>query len=513
MRALLVVLLAILVAGVLSCERKSIQPTNVILITVDTLRPDRLGAYGLDDAGTPNIDALAERGTSFTRAYSPMGRTTPALASLMTGLWPHRHGAREVAYNVERGTFLTTPFKAAGFATIGVSSNPVAGKKYGFATDFDSFEEQMSGHSLWVTARAVEQLSAVPSTQPLFLWTHYFDPHWFYSPPKDWEREDARECTALQKMSRGLRESNHDGVAAHALRSCWSAYQSEVAYSDHGIGKLLEALAQHGRLDNSLIVFTADHGESFGENGTYYAHGLDAHDVDVRVPLIVAGPGVRKNARRDEVIRLVDLAPTILSVMGIPAASPVEPELVDGEDLSPLLRSWWPDWDERLTFAESGNASMLDDYSHLLSGRPRAGYCINSGDYSLCWKDDATPALYDRSRDPRLEQDLREAEPDRYRAMMDAKRRWPPGSARHRSVSDGRFKLVESPRFEGGFDQHLWDLEADPLESVDVRDEHPRVFARLEEALSTWTAELPRYQQTPLSDEQEAQLRALGYIQ
>jgi arylsulfatase len=503
----------ILVLALLGCERKPPVPTNVILITVDTLRPDRIGAYGMDAAGTPHIDALARRGTLFARAYSPMGRTTPALASLMTGLWPHHHGAREVAYKVEHGTFLTSPLKEAGFTTIGVSANPVAGQKYGFATDFDYFEEQMSGHSLWVTGKAVEQLRAVPQDKRLFLWAHYYDPHWAYFPPPDWRREDAGECDSLMKMSRGLRESNGDGSAARALPSCWSAYQSEVVYADHGIGKLLEALRAEGRLDNSLIVFTADHGESFGENGTYYAHGLDAHDADVRVPLIVAGPGVRRDARRNEVIRLVDLAPTILSIMGIPLGDYAESPGIDGEDLSHLLRSWWPDRDERLTFAESGNASMLDDYTHLLSGRPRAGYCINEGDYSLCWKDDAVPAMYDRSRDPRMENDLKETEPDRYQAMMAAKRRWPPGSARHRSVSDGRFKLVESPRFEGGFAQYLWDLETDPLESVDVRDEHPRVFARLEKALSAWTTELPEYRQAPLTKEQEAQLRALGYIQ
>ncbi len=257
------VALAILVVAALGCERKSVVPTNLILITVDTLRPDRLGAYGLEAAETPNIDALARRGTLFTRAYSPMGRTTPALASLMTGLWPHHHGAREVAYKVERGTFLTAPLKAAGFATIGVSSNPVGGKKYGFATDFDSFDELMSGPSQWVTNRAVEQLSAIHPTKRLFLWAHYFDPHWFYIPPKDWQRDDANQCTDLRKMSRGLRESNHDGAAARALQSCWSAYQSVVSYADHGIGKLLEALAQQGRLENSLIVVTADHGESF----------------------------------------------------------------------------------------------------------------------------------------------------------------------------------------------------------------------------------------------------------
>ena len=156
----LLTLLVALTAEIFGCDRKPPIPENLILITVDTLRADRIGAYGKEGAGTPNLDALASSGTTFTRAYAPMGRTTPALASMMTGLWPHHHGSREVGHKVERGTFLATHLKGAGFATIGITANRLAGKKQGFSTDFDVFEEHPNDASV-TTDRAVEAVGNV----------------------------------------------------------------------------------------------------------------------------------------------------------------------------------------------------------------------------------------------------------------------------------------------------------------------------------------------------------------
>lgn len=494
------------------CESKPPASANLILITVDTLRPDRIGAYGGRGAKTPHIDALAKAGTTFTHAYAPMARTTPALASMLTGLWPHHHGSREVHRRVKRGTFLTTSLKNAGFATIAITANPAAGSKQGFDVDFDVFQENLRFKANAVTDRAIEALQAVPETERVFLWAHYYDPHWPYSPPKASRRTGTEACGALLKLSRGVKQSNQGGRSAEALASCWSAYDSEIEYVDHEIGRLLEALRQSGRLDDALVVFTSDHGENFGEDGLFYSHGRSVHDAGLRVPLIVTGRGVRQAKQEDTPVRLIDLPPTIFTMLGL--TFPENAPEMDGTDYGRVL---WKGSTTRtpgaLAFSESGGALIVDDYTALLSGRPRTGYCLNQDAYSLCWKGRKAPALYDRSQDLDMTQDLRDKEPARYLALVQAKDRWEPGKTRQRAVSSGRLKLVERPRLGGGYDRSLYDLLADYSETKDVREQFPEDFARLSAALDIWLEGVPGYVPEALTNEEEAQLKALGYVQ
>lgn len=495
------------------CEGKPVTPA-LILITVDTLRPDRIGTYGEPGAETPHIDALAKRGTTFTRAYTPMARTTPALASLMTGLWPHHHGSREVHRKVKRGTFLTTPLKRAGFATIAVTANTAAGSKQGFDADFDVFEENLRFRADAVTNKAIKAVVSVPQDQPVFLWAHYYDPHWPYEPSKSWRRDDTDACKKLLKLSRGVKQSNQGGRSAKALGSCWDAYDSEVAFVDHEIGRLLEALRRVGRLKDAVVVFTSDHGENFGEDGLFFAHGRSVHDAGLLVPLIVSGPGVPRGEQTDRLIRLVDLPPTILSMLGVEHTVPSS--LIDGVNYAAVLREGTNDSQEpptELAFAESGGALIRDDHTALLSGRHRTGYCLNHDGYSLCWKGRKAPALYNLSRDPEMKHDLREEEPDRFLAFEHARGRWDPGKTRQRSVSDGRFKLIERPRLSGGYDRSLHELSTDYSETQDVHEQFPTDFARLSTALDVWVEGVPGYVPEALTDVEEAQLRALGYVE
>ena len=508
------VLLLLVGSMTVGCDRKPTAPANLILITVDTLRADRIGAYGKRDAKTPHIDALAKTGTTFTHAYAPMARTTPALASLLTGLWPHHHGSREVHRKVRRGTFIASSLKRAGFATLAVTANPVAGTRQGFDVGFDVFVENMRFGATAVTDRAIKAVRAVPEDERVFLWAHYYDPHWPYKPPKGWRRGGSERCGDLSQLSRGVKQSNQGGYSAKALGSCWQAYDSEIAYVDHEIGRLLEALREFGRLQDALIVFTSDHGENFGEDGLFFAHGRSVHDAGLRVPLIIAGRGVRQGAREETLIRLIDLAPTILSVMGV--ASLQRLPVADGVDYARVLydgRRRPLELPTELAFAESGGALIVDDYTALLSGRVRTGYCLNHGEYSLCWKGAAAAALYNRNRDPEMTHDLREQEPERFLEMEQARHRWKPGNARQRAVSDGRFKLIKRPRLGGGYGRSLYDLRTDRSETQDVRRQFPVDAARLEAALNAWAEEVPGYAPEALTSEEEAQLRALGYVQ
>ena len=140
-------------------------------------------------------------------------------------------------------------------------------------------------------------------------------------------------------MSRGARESNHAGESARALSVCSSAYQGEVSFADHKSDGSFVPLDEEGRLRNALVVVTSDHGENLGEDGTYYAHGLGVHDAELRIPLIFSGPGIPKNRRRTNVVRLEDLPSTLLSILSVPERSGLSGPQKDGRDhrLVPLV--------------------------------------------------------------------------------------------------------------------------------------------------------------------------------
>jgi len=491
-------------------------PPDLIVISIDTLRPDRLGAYGARAAQTPSIDALAARGTTFLNAFVPMGLTTPALASMLTGLWPHEHGSREVREPITHGEVVTEAIRASGYTTLGVIANPAAGRGLGLEKGFQTFVQvgDQGSQERWnagdVTDHASALVEAAPGDKPVFLWAHYLDPHWPYEAPDTEDHAATAGCSKLrEEISRGARASNAGGLSHERLDDCWGAYDQEITYTDTQVGRLIEELRKQKRLDNAVVLFTADHGENFGEGGLYYSHGANAHDASLRVPLIIAGSGFAKGAVRREVVRIIDVAPTLLSLATVPetnwpsmpGASQVE---ASGKDqTTPGL----------LAFGESGGSPVLGNHARLLSGHLMSGYCINKDEYALCWRGLNVPTLHNWQRDPKLTQDLRAKEPALYAEMLRARERWRPGKTRERSVSDGRFKLVERPLFEGGYARGLYDTQEDWAEVIDVQAQHPEVYAKLAGELDAWTATIPDHVPQALSEEAAAQLRELGYIE
>lgn len=488
------------------------RPLNLILISVDTARADRYGPYGYEGARTPIVDRLAKEGTTFEYAIVPMPRTTPTLASIMTGLLPHEHGARDVSSRIRRGRRLASILKARGFSTAGVSGNPAAGKREGFSRGFDAFEElAFRDRASKVTDTALALASKTPDDAQLFLWAHYLDPHTPYRAPNAFRNASQEQCDALSDIERGRRRVNAGGHSEKALEECSGAYDAEVAYADSEVGRLLAGLRKAGRLDHAVVVFTSDHGENLGEWGAYYGHGTNVHDSAVRVPLVVAGAGVPKGARVTEPIGLHDLTPTMLSLMGV---APAERAKMSGKDYGGWLGRDVEKPDAgQLAYAQSAGALLINYDKAIISGRRRTGYCANGERFSLCWKGDSEPKLYDREKDPQRTVDVQAEHPEVFEELQEVRERWSPGNVREQSVSDGRFKLVERPQFEGGYRQTLYDLNADPLESTDVKDRFPEDRARLESALHAWGADIPGYAPDAINPETEAQLRALGYIE
>ena len=383
---------------------------------MDTLRADHLGSYGYEPARTPHIDALAARGLRFTQAVTPLPRTTPAIASLLTGLWPIHHGSREVGDPMKALPTLASELKANGYATVGVACNANLGRRQRIHLGFDAYVAKAMGAGA-ATDEALRLLEGVESTKPLFLWVHYFDPHMPYRPPRDWRLPPkVPDCGQMFRIaekrgySKGQLTENRDGIASGALASCLDLYDAEISYTDHQIGRLLTTLEEARPGAEPLVVFTADHGENLGEAGLFYEHGPNVHDASLHVPLIIAGPTVRIGTD-DAVFRLEDLMPTLLSLLGLPGGDAMS---FDGVDLSSRLGRWaWLGLQEEpIALAESGSALQVKFSKSLVTGRRRGFNCLHHGAYSLCQRPGEAHQLFNHDEDPGFTVDLREAEPD-----------------------------------------------------------------------------------------------------
>lgn len=295
--------------------RPATGPTNVVLITLDTLRADRLGAYGYARASTPHLDALSRAGARFDDAVSSAPITGPAHAGILTGRYPARFGVRDNASTPlpESAVTLAEMLRDNGYDTGGFIGAFVLDRPYGFAQGFQTFdgftrvdsgsEANAERQGQTVVDAAVAWLTARPADKPFFLWVHLYDPHTPYAPP------DPYATTFADRP-----------------------YDGEVAYTDAQVGRLLEAVRSRGDGDRSIVVALADHGESLGDHNES-DHGVFLYEPVIRIPWVVAGPGVRAGTVIKEQVRSIDLLPTVLRAIGLDA-----PAGLDGVDLSPLLR-------------------------------------------------------------------------------------------------------------------------------------------------------------------------------
>lgn len=517
---------------------------DLILITVDTLRADAVGAYSSRSGSspTPVIDALAERGLVFTQATAPMPRTTPSLASLLSGRSPKHHGSREVGQamvgdvpliaDVLRRPDVFTSESASPYLTVAVTGNRAAAAPQGLDRGFDIFrvvpgDKPAAAEVTDMVLAALEEVlvsspeassgerSSSESSRPLFLWVHYVDPHFPYDPPGA-EDDECIEAIRIYEEHAAFVFLDHDGVSSRALGDCARRYRQEASRADGEIGRLVDGLARLGRpVEESLVVFTSDHGENLGEDDLFFEHGPSLHDAGLRVPLIVAGAGVEPR-RDDGVTELQDVAPTVLTLLGVrPDATPP----MDGRDLS---QRWLGqgsgrttgDADDHVAFAESNSSLHVRVWNAVVAGRIER-HCVHRDRWSLCGSGDALEAfqLFDHEADPLLEVDLTDRYPDVTEALRRQRQTWPPETARSRAVRGPRFKLVETPIPEGGYERRLYDLEADPAESRDVSADFPAVAERMGVQLDRFLSELPTPGQVVRDDEDLEALRALGYVQ
>ena len=304
------VLGAVPVQGAVNRPPHKPQP-NVILITIDTVRADRLGCYGAKNIQTTTLDALGRDGVVFERAISQVPLTWPSHAAILTGLYPFQNGVQDFTGQPLEARFrsVAQAFKQQGYATGAVVSAFVLDRSWGLARGFDFYDDAFSPEQFQhrdlglVDRRAGESVTRALAwlkknpRRPFFFWLHLYDPHSPYDPPEPFRSE----------------------YKTHL-------YDGEIAYADHELGRLIEWLKQNQLYNQSLIVFLSDHGESLGEHGEH-EHGFFVYNATVHIPLIVkppAGSGIRP-ARVSRPVETVSLAPTMVDVAGI--HDPIEKQL------------------------------------------------------------------------------------------------------------------------------------------------------------------------------------------
>ena len=478
------VLAGFLLIAAVGCAPPPPAPTlpaqsNILLITVDTLRADHLSAYGYPRDTSPTLARLASEGIRFDRPAVQWPKTGPSFASLFTATYSKDNGiTRQVGIPLP-GKFLmlAEELRAQGYQTHAVVSNGAVASALKYDQGFDSYIEtwkfddaEMPRHpnrAERVTRFATETAATIDPDRPYFLWVHYLDPHAPYNAPgeakdrfvgDDWYDETVKVPVDFDKRRLQMGGIGYSQMLEKKkdLAFYEARYDGEIAYADRYIGELLESLGGKGLMDNTLTVVTADHGESLGEHKYYFDHGRFSFETCLRVPLIAHFPGVIKPRVDPDPVQLIDLAPTFLEAAGV--------TLEEG----------------RWAQGKSLGARMLDP------SRTQEAYAFSEAGYAS-------------------------------------------DNAWQKVAQDRRFKLVyaQVPREQrwiggNGVEFTLFDLDSDPEETQNVADAFPDDLRRLQRLLADWNQAPPfGVELDPSSDDAEGelddetrdQLEALGYLQ
>lgn len=288
---------------------------NVLLVTLDTTRADRLGCYGHQRARTPNLDGLAAAGVRFENVYCQVPLTTPSHCSIMTGTYPlyhqvHNNGSYVLPSGV---TTLAEVLKEHGFQTAAFVGSFTVDSRFGLDQGFDVYDDKFTEGEAFKPLNAERKAEKVYAAfrswldrseeQPFFCWVHFFDPHLPYDPP-----------------------------APYSVDFADSPYDGEIAYMDHYVGQVVTALREKNLLQKTLVVLAGDHGEAFGEK-VESGHGIFLYEETLRVPMIFSAEGhLPRGAVIKPRVRLIDIAPSILDLLGLPA-----PAEIQGTSLLPYV--------------------------------------------------------------------------------------------------------------------------------------------------------------------------------
>lgn len=457
--ALAAIVLAALAAS--SCRPVRGNRTNVLLVTIETTRADHLSAYGYPRDTSPSLARLASEGVTFEHHSTVSPRTNPSLASLMTSSYPQDHGVRNLLLPLEpENRTLAEVLRDAGYATAAVQTHPRLIRASGFAQGFQAFDDDYRAHPL--AAQACDAAAkwirgASGSRRPWFLWLHLMDPHWTYEPPSPWDTRYGPHDPRPGELYDALRSRRatigpvifRNTMPRDEIDAFVALYDGEIRYTDEAIGRLLAGLEASGAAPRTLVIVTADHGESLGEHGYFFEHGDFGSEPEIHIPLLMRLPGVLPpGAKVLASERSIDVAPTILDLAGLPP----EPAF-RGESLRPYVSGGATD--DRACFGEIDENFYPENTRREVQG-------------------------------------------------VHGKWRW---------VRSGRFKLFYIPRLSGHPDWVLYDLEEDPGETSDAGARFPSIRDELRKRLEAWIAQDVRPERDyHISPETREQLRSLGYL-
>ncbi len=434
--------------ALVSCQRPRgsasppLRPLNVVIITIDTLRPDHLRCYGYGKIETPTLDRIAQSGVLFENGVTQTPLTPPSHASIFTGLNPPTHKVRNT------GGFVLSPstptlaslLQQRGWDTAAFVSSAVLKKRFGFDHGFAVYDDQMpqpgSRQEFLEDAErragdtvdhAVQWLDG-RTDKPFFLWVHLYDPHAPYDPPSPFHEQ--------------YKDRLYDG---------------EIAYADHELGRLMEHLRHKSPPEKTLVAALSDHGESLGEHGEF-AHGVFLYDATLRIAFLLSGAGLPAGMRIKPQARTIDLLPTILELTGVPA-----PAGIEGASLVPFF---------------SGNSALTAvSYAETLYPKINLGWAELRGIRTNQWKyiRAPRPELYDLSLDPGETSNVLAEHPSEVR-KLEAKLAAVTGSAGSEKVEttqmdEHTLAQLKSLGYTSGFASRSYDLNgqgADPKDRVAI---------------------------------------------
>lgn len=321
------------------------EKPNIVLITIDTLRADHLGAYGYSRNTSPNIDALLRKGIRFTNARTVEPLTAPALASMVTGIYPHQHGASRNGLPLFPNLLsFSKLYKLKGYRTGAFVANwTLRNKLTGLGEHFETYEEVLT-RKRWlglflsesdgsdVTEGALDWLEKRKRNQPFLLWVHYVEPHAPYRFQKDFAKQV--------------------GIPQESSASKIDRYDTEIAFVDHSIGQFLKGLKRFSQDKNTIIVFASDHGESLGEHN-YWGHGRHLYETNLHIPMGIIWEGNLTPGIQDAPATLMDVPSTLLGLTSFPV-----PPGFEGMDWSPILQGQAVAPMDRMTFYQAHKGAV-----------------------------------------------------------------------------------------------------------------------------------------------------------
>jgi arylsulfatase A-like enzyme len=413
-------------------ETSGVGP-NVILVSIDTLRAGRLGYMGHDRPTSPFIDGLSSRSVVFRQAVCQFPLTSPSQASILTSRYPRSHGSLDNAVPIHDSVrLLPEVLRDHGYHTAAFVTNRICGIRYGFGRGFDYYVEagggdlsrsrlrdwllQLRVFRLWWRLSGGERLTMAAESwlsgnrrEPFFLWYHQLAPHSPYAPPLSYELEWDSNASRVVPTTAALGRINRGevGISSEDLAHIESLYDAEIAFTDDLLRQLFAAIERRGLTGSTLIIFTADHGESLYDRDGYIGHGERLYDEEIIVPLFFLLPGNRAGrVVIERPVETIDIAPTVLDFLGLPP-EPAFQGVSLWDEVSPGRRQT-PEPDTTV----DGSAPPALETRPAFSSH-RTGSCVRTNRWKYIEQDGdpGTAELYDLETDPGETANLITAEP------------------------------------------------------------------------------------------------------